>query len=67
MEEEYLTGDRRVLWFAPTGKQPTLAMPKTSITGVLSLTHCPFGHPGVGRTPLLVQEQHCWPTLRKDV
>ena len=35
--------------------------------GILALVHSTFGHPGVARTTLLVQNKYCWPTLFKDV
>ena len=46
-EDEYLTDENGVLWHAPRGRKPTLAIPRSMIPGVLSLVHSPFGHPGV--------------------
>ena len=67
VEDKYLTDDNGVLWYAPRGQKPTLAIPRTLIPGVLSLVHSTFGHPGVARTTLLVRQKYSWPTLRKDV
>ena len=53
-EDEYLTDDNGVLWYAPRGKKRTLAIPRTLIHGVLSLVHSTFRHSGVARATLLV-------------
>ena len=58
VEDEYLTDDNGVLWYAPRGQKPTLAIPRTLIPGVLSLVHNTFGHPGVARMTLLVREKY---------
>ena len=58
---EYLTDDNGVLWYAPMGKQNTLAIPRTLIPGVLSLVHSNFGHPGVPRTAIpWVRDKYTW-------
>ena len=58
MEDKYLTDDHGILWYAPRGQKPTLAIPMTLIPGVLSLVHGTSCHPGVVRTTLLVPDKY---------
>ena len=39
MGEEYLLDDEGVLWYAPKGEHPKLAIPRVMIPGVLALVH----------------------------
>lgn len=63
----YLLDDEGLLWYAPKGADPKLAIPRVLVPGVLALVHSTFGHPGVARTTLLVQGKYTWSTLIKDV
>ena len=58
VEDQYLTDDNGILWYAPRGQKPTLAIPRTLIPEVLSLVHSAFDHPGVACTTLLVREKY---------
>ena len=59
--------DNGLLWIAPMGKTPRLAVPQSLIPGILVLVHSTYGHPGTARTMTLVSLRYYWPTLTKDV
>ena len=35
-----------------------MAIPRAQVPGVLALVHSTYGHPGVGRTPLMVKGKY---------
>ena len=60
-ENEYLTDDNGVRWYAPRSKKNILAIPRTPMPGGLALVSSTFDHPGVARTTLLVKNKYSWP------
>ena len=67
IEGGYLFDDERLLWYAPQGEDPKLAIPRVMVPGVLALVHNTFVNPGVARSTLLVQSENNWSTLAKDI
>ena len=62
---EYVLDDDRLLLYK--GEDPKLAIPRVMVPGILALVRSTFGHPGVARTALLVQNKYHWPMLVKGV
>ena len=67
VKDDYVLDDENVLYYAPRGEKPTLAIPRTMVAAVLSLVHTTNGHPGVAVTTLIAKSKFSWPTLRRDV
>ena len=59
---EYLLDDEGILWHAPGGENPELAVPRVMIPGVLALVHSTFGIPGVAHISILAQGKYNRPT-----
>ena len=64
---EYVMNDNGLLWVAPLGKIPPLAVPQPLVTGIMALAHSTYGHPGTARTTALISRRYCWPTLIRNV
>ena len=62
----YVLDDNVLLWRAPVGGAPKLAIPR-ALVPVLALVHSTYGHPGVAQTLLLVKGKYRWPTVAQDV
>ena len=63
----YILDDNDLLWNAPPGGEPKLAIPRALVPGVLALVHSTYGHPGVARTLLLTRAKYWWPSMARDV
>ena len=59
--------DNGLLWVAPLGKVPRLAVPQSLDPGNRALAHSTYRHPGTARTTALISRRYCWPTLIKTV
>ena len=64
---EDVMDDNGLLWVAPLGKVPRLAVPQSLDPGNRALAHSTYRHPGTARTTALISRRYCWPTLIKDV
>ena len=64
---EYVMDDNGLLWVAPLGKVPRLAVPQSLVPGIMARAHSTYGHPGTARTTALISRRYCWPTLIRDV
>lgn len=56
-----------LLWSAPPGEEPKLAITRTLTPGVLVLVHSVYGHPGVARTRMLVRGKYRWLTVAQNI
>ena len=64
---KFVMDDNGLLWLAPLGKVPRLAIPQSLVSGIMALAHSTYGHPGTARSTALISRQCCWPTLIRDV
>ena len=64
---EYVMDDNGLLWVAPLGKVPRLAVPQSLVPEIMALAHSTYGRPGTARTTALISRRYCWPTLIRDV
>ena len=64
---EYAMDDNGLLWVAPLGKIPRLAVPRSLVPGIMAPAHSTYGHPRTARTTALISHRYCWPTLIKNV
>ena len=64
---EYVMDDDGLLWVAPQGKIPRLAVPQCLVLGIMALAHSTYGHPVTARTTALISRRYCWPTLIRNV
>ena len=67
MGGDYVLDEKQLLWYSPVGSAPRLAIPQSLKAGIMALVHTTYGHPGVARTILLVQQHYHWPTMKKDL
>ena len=51
---EYVMDDNGLLWVAPLGKIPRLAVPHSPVPGIMALAQSTYGHPGMARTTALI-------------
>ena len=64
--DEYVMDDNGLLWVAPLGKVPRLAVPQSLVPGIMARAHSTYGHLGMAKTAL-ISRRYCWPTLIRDV
>ena len=59
--------DNGLLWVAPLGKIPRLAVPQSLVPGIMALAHSTYGHLETAKNIALISRRYCWPTLIRDV
>ena len=64
---DYVLDDNDLLWNAPLGEEPKLAIPRALVPGVLALVHSTYGHPGVARNLMMVRGKYWWPIVAQNV
>ena len=64
---EYVMDNNGLLWVAPLGKIPRLAVPQSLVPVIMALAYSIYGHPGTARTTALISRRYGWPTLIRDV
>ena len=57
--DEYVMDDNGLLWVAPLGKVPRLAVPQSLVPGTMARAHSTYGHPGTARITALISRRYC--------
>lgn len=55
---QFTLDDDDILWWADVAKRAKLIIPCASVLEFLALVYSTYGHPGVGRTTILLREQY---------